>query len=115
MNTFMRRDFLKKILFASLLTGGSSSKSYALSKLNNKRPASSPEIDAKMREAYKSWTHKFGQKPEKFLTSFKQKPAANKTMSYLNKKEFKAGDTINFNEVLLGKTEAAVILNAYFS
>ena len=115
MNDSMRREFLKKLLFAPLLTGSASSKSYALSSPESKAPAYSSEIESKMREAYKNWMHKFGQRPEEFINGLKQTTMTRKSVSQLSKQEFKAGDTIDLNEILLGKTEAAIILNAYFS
>lgn len=115
MNDSMRREFLKKLLFASLLTGSASSKSYALSSPENRLPVYSSEIESKMREAYKNWAHKFGQRPEAFLNGLKQTTMTRESIFHLSKQEFKVGDTIGLNEILLGKTEAAIILNAYFS
>lgn len=115
MNSFKRRFFLKKLLFTCLAIGSFTPKSYALARIDNKYIHSTSPLETEMLKAYINWTKKFNQAPEEFLSSLNKIPMSDTSISSRSVEEFKNGSTLEFNGIILAKTEAAIILDSYFN
>jgi hypothetical protein len=115
MRKFRRRAFLRKAVFTTFMLGSFIPKSHAISILNGKDSFDAPNIEALMLKAYLSWVKTFDQSPTEFLNSSNQKPVVDISISYTTAEEFKNGHTFEFNGIILSKTEAALILDSYFS
>lgn len=115
MNKFTRRTFLTKLLFTHLAIGSFTPNSYASAEIDNKNLYSASHLKKEMLKAHANWSKKFNQKPAKYVYDLKQKSMSEKLLSRRSTEEFKNGETFDFNGMLLGKTEAAIILNSYFN
>ena len=115
MNKFTRRTFLTQLLFTHLAIGGFIPKSHASTEIDLKNLYSASSLKKEMLKAYANWSKKFNQKPAEYTNDLKRNSMTEKLLSRRSTEEFKNGETIDFNGVLLGKTEAAIILNSYFN
>lgn len=115
MSNILRRTFIKSIIFTPLIISCFTPKSYASSQLIDKNTFITPSLEIEMLKAYSSWTRKFNEKPVEFLNRLDQKTISDVSASSRSIEEFHNGDVFYFNGLLLGKTEAAIILNSYFS
>ena len=115
MNNLMRRTFIKKLLITPLAIGLFPQNSYALSKFDNKNLYSASILNLEMLKAYISWSKTFSQIPAEFLSSLNEIPMSDNSISSRSVEEFKNGNILEFNGIILGKTEAAIILDSYFN
>ena len=115
MNKFTRRAFLTKLLFTHLAICSFTPKSHASTEIGNKNIFSESKLKMEMLKAYANWSKEFNQIPANYINGLKKKPISEKLLSRSSAEEFKTGETFDFNGVLLGKTEAAIILNSYFN
>ena len=115
MNSLMRRTFIKKLLITPLAIGLLPQNSYALSNLGNKGLYSASALDHEMHKAYISWSKSFNQAPAEFLYRLNEITMSDNSISSISVEEFRNGNTIEFNGIILGKTESAIILDSYFN
>jgi len=115
MSNLLRRTFIKSIIFTPLIISCPPPKNHALPQLSNKDAFITSNFETEMLKAYSSWTKKFNGHPSEFLNNLNQKATSDISASTKCIEEFHNGDVFYFNGLLLGKTEAAIILNSYFS
>ena len=110
MNKIKRRTFIKSLLSSTVLLSIISKSTNVHSGTNNHSVYS--DINNELIKAYIAWESIYIQTPNEYLNSINLIDP--REASYQCRNDFKSGNTLEIEGLVLSKTETALILELYF-